>query len=139
MYGLLTGSESFNSRPAVFTMWHSLHGIAHHQESRNKHVARTHAHMFIQTKTEQLNWRCQHGLYGCALSATPAGGCTLDPFTMKSARHWRKKFETFPCTTVQHAHAQLHPATPNHTQPHRQGEVGLGRARPGEVGRLQSI
>ena len=32
--------------------------------------------------------------------------------------------------------AQPHPAAPNHTQPHRQGEVGLGRARPGEVGQL---
>ena len=32
--------------------------------------------------------------------------------------------------------AQPHPATPNHTQPHRQGGVGLGRARPGEAGLL---
>ena len=31
--------------------------------------------------------------------------------------------------------AQPHPAAPNHTQPHRQGGVGLGRVRPGEVGR----
>ena len=31
--------------------------------------------------------------------------------------------------------AQPHPATPSCTQPRRQGEVGLGRARPGKVGR----
>ena len=43
--------------------------------------------------------------------------------------------QTRSCFASTPRRTQPHPATPNYTQPNRQGEVGLGRAWPGKVGR----
>ena len=69
--------------------------------------------------------------------------CSSDVLPAGSDNSARSSITIVECRKKKATPAQLNPdttlpppATPDHTQPHRQGEVGLGRARPGKAGRL---